>query len=100
MYVVIVRIQVKPEHLDAFIAASADNHRNTRHEAGNLRFDVLRQADDPARFMLYEVYHRPEDFLAHQQTAHYARWRDAVAPMMAVPRVAEKAYSLFPEPWA
>jgi len=34
---------------------------------------------------------------AHKETAHYARWRDAVAPWMAEPRRGVKHVSLFPE---
>lgn len=100
MYVVSVRIQVKPEHVEAFIAATRDNHRGTRREPGNLRFDLVRAVDDPARFLLYEVYHDEAAFRAHQQTAHYFLWRDTVAPWMAAPREAAKWTSVEPEPWA
>ena len=99
MYVVVVNIHVKPEAVAEFITATADNHLNTRNEPANLRFDVLRRTDDPNRFVLYEAYQTDADFTAHQQTEHYARWRDAVAPMMAEPRAAQKCTSLFPEPW-
>ncbi len=99
MYVVWVMIQVKAEHVDAFIAASEDNHRNTRLEPGNLRFDVIRLIEDPTRFALYEVYVDEAAFKTHQQTAHYFRWRDGVEPMMAAKRVAQRYTSVHPEPW-
>ncbi len=99
MFVVVVNVHVKPEAADAFIAATADNHQNTRKEPENLRFDVLRLHSDPNRFVLYEAYLSEAGFSAHQQTAHYARWRDSVAPMMAEARSAQKCTSLFPEPW-
>ena len=99
MYVVVVNVNVKPEAVAAFIAATQDNHRGTRAEPDNLRFDVLRRADDPNRFVLYEVYRSEAAFTAHQQTAHYLSWKEAVAPMMAEPRTAQKCASLFPEPW-
>jgi len=99
MYVVVVNVSVKPEVVDAFIAATAENHRNTRNEPDNLRFDVLQRNDDPNRFVLYEAYASEGGFAAHQQTAHYLRWKDAVAPMMADPRSPQKCTSLFPEPW-
>ena len=86
MYVVVVNIHVKPEAVEEFIALTADNHLNTRKEPANLRFDLLRRNDDPNRFVLYEAYTSEGGFSAHQQTAHYARWRDAVLPMMAEPR--------------
>jgi autoinducer 2-degrading protein len=96
MFVVCVSIHVRPNRLDDFIAATLDNARNTRLEPGNLRFDVLRQEQDPARFTLYEVYRGPEDFAAHQQTPHYLRWKQAVADWMAEPRVGVRHSSLFP----
>jgi quinol monooxygenase YgiN len=100
MYVVCVKISVLPDRVQEFMEATVDNARNTREEPGNVRFDVLRAVDDPARFFLYEVYEDEDGFKAHQQTPHYLRWKERVAPMMAQPRVGEKYSPLFPEPWA
>ena len=95
MYVVSVTIHVKPEFVERFIAATLDNARNIRREPGNLRFDVSRAEEDPNRFLLYEVYRAKEDFAAHQKTAHYARWRDAVTDWMAQPRQGVRHFPLF-----
>lgn len=100
MYIVTVRIRVKPEGLDAFLAATRDNHLNTRQEPGNLRFDVVRHQTESDRFFFYEAYRDEAAFKAHQQTAHYFRWRAAADPLMAEPRVGERWASLMPEPWA
>ena len=86
MYTTIVYVQVKPEHLEAFIEASSANHQASIQESGNRRFDVLQQADDPCRFILYEAYVSEADAKAHKETAHYLTWRDTVAEMMAAPR--------------
>ena len=51
-----------------------------------MHFDVLEQADDPNRFILYEAYRDAAGMAAHKATPHYARWRDAVAEWMAEPR--------------
>lgn len=99
MYVVCVQVQVFPEFTDEFIAATLENAAATRLEPGNARFDVLRQNDAQTHFFLYEVYRDEEGFKAHQQTTHYLKWKERVAPMMAVPRVGTKHCSLFPEPW-
>jgi quinol monooxygenase YgiN len=100
MFVVVVKIQVLPPSIDAFVAATLENGRGARTEPGSVRFDVLRMIDDPARFTLYEVYRDEAAFKAHQQTPHYLKWKETVAPMMAVPRVGEKHTNLMPEPWA
>lgn len=95
MYIVVVTALVKPESVQSFIAATLDNARNTRKEPRNLRFDVVQAEDDSTKFMLYEAYKTKADFAAHQQTEHYARWKNAVADMMARPRTSVKANTLF-----
>jgi (4S)-4-hydroxy-5-phosphonooxypentane-2,3-dione isomerase len=95
MYVVCVTIFVQPEHVEAFKAATFDNARNTRREPANIRFDFLQSEEDPARFFLYEAYRRKEDFATHQQTEHYLRWKNTVAPWMAQPRQGVRHTTLF-----
>jgi len=95
MYVVSVTVYVKPEHVGPFIQATLDNARHTRQEAGNVRFDVLRAEEEPARFLLYEAYQSQDDFVKHQQTEHYLRWKQTVADWMAQPRQGVKHQSLF-----
>ncbi len=99
MFVVCVTVTVKPEAVEAFVVATRANAAGTRREPANLRFDVLRAVDDPARFFLYEVYTEEAGFRAHQQTAHYLAWKEQVASMMAAPRVGVKHESLLPDPW-
>ncbi|MGD0266871.1 MAG: antibiotic biosynthesis monooxygenase [Candidatus Methylomirabilota bacterium] len=96
MYAVCVTVHVKPEHLQSFIEATLENARGSRTEPGNVRFDVLRAESDPAQFFLYEVYREKEDFARHQQTPHYLKWKETVAPWMAVPRQGVRHSSVFP----
>ena len=95
MFVVAVTVYVKPPHVRQFIEAILDNARNTRKEPGNVRFDVLQAEDDPARFLLYEVYRQKDDFAKHQQTEHYLRFKNAVADWMAQPRQGVRHNSIF-----
>lgn len=97
MHVTLVHVHVKPEHVADFIAATRENHLGSVAEPGNLRFDVLQQADDPTRFVLFEVFRDAEAAAAHKQTAHYLKWRDTVAPWMAEPRQGVAHRMLFPE---
>jgi len=97
MLIVHVHVQVKPECVEAFKAASLDNARLSVQEPGIARFDVVQQADDPTRFVLVEVYRTDDAPAAHKETAHYAAWRDAVAGMVAVPRQSTKFRNVFPE---
>ena len=86
MIVNIVNVFVKLEQIDAFMAATRTNHDGTRAEPGNLRFDVLQSAEDPGRFLLYEVFSSQEAVEAHRKTSHYLAWRAQVEPWMAKPR--------------
>jgi quinol monooxygenase YgiN len=96
MLIVHVFVHVKADQVDAFIAATLDNARHSVQEAGIARFDVVQQEDDPTQFVLVEVYRHADAPAQHKETAHYLRWRDAVAPMMAAPRRSIKYTNLFP----
>ena len=96
MLVVHVHVHVKPECVEVFRQATLDNARHSAQEPGIARFDVVQQADDPTRFVLVEAYRTSEATAAHKATAHYARWRDAVADMMAEPRTSMKYANVHP----
>jgi quinol monooxygenase YgiN len=97
MFVALVSFHIKPEFVEAFKAATLDNARNSILEPGVIRFDVIQQHDDPTRFTLIEVFRAPEAREAHGQSAHYLRWREAVADMFAEPRTRTDYAPLFPE---
>ena len=96
MLIVHVHAHVKPECVEAFRQATAENASHSVQEPGVARFDVIQQADDPTRFILVEVYRTAEAPAAHKETAHYQKWRDTVAPMMAEPRTSVKYTNVFP----
>ena len=97
MLVVHIQVRVKPECVEAFKAATLANAQASLQEPGIARFDVVQQADDPTRFVFVEVYRTPAAPAAHKETAHYATWRDTVAPMMAEPRTSVKFGNVFPD---
>jgi quinol monooxygenase YgiN len=94
--IVQVYVQVKPECADAFMRATAENAAASLKEKGVARFDVMRMAEDPCRFLLTEAYRDEKAPGEHKQTAHYKKWREAVEPMMANPRRSEKYAGVFP----
>ena len=97
MFIVCVHVHAKPDCIDAFKKASLENARNSVNEPGIARFDVLQQQDDPARFVLVEVYRTPDDPARHKETDHYKTWRDTVEDMMAEPRSSVKYANVFPD---
>jgi quinol monooxygenase YgiN len=96
MTVIHVHVHVRADAIDAFRKATLVNAANSLREPGVARFDVIQQQDDPARFILVEAYRSAEAIAAHKETAHYAAWRDAVAPMLAEPRTSTKYVNVFP----
>ncbi len=96
MFIVHVHVSVKSQFVEDFKKATVENASNSIKEAGVERFDVIQQEDDHTRFVLVEVYKNVEASAAHKETAHYAKWRDTVAEMMAEPRQGIKYTTIFP----
>jgi (4S)-4-hydroxy-5-phosphonooxypentane-2,3-dione isomerase len=96
MLVVHVHVRVKPDDVEEFLVESRRNAAASLQEPGIRRFDVLQDEGDPAHVVLNEVYVDQAAADAHKQTDHYARWRDAVADMMAQPRSSTRFTALFP----
>jgi quinol monooxygenase YgiN len=96
MLVVHVHVHVKGEYVEEFITVSIENAQNSVKEPGIARFDVIQNNEDPTRFVLNEVYKTAEATVAHKETDHYNKWRDAVEEMMVEPLYSIKYTSLFP----
>jgi autoinducer 2-degrading protein len=97
LHVVHVHVHVKTDAVEAFRAATLDNARASVREPGIARFDVVQSTEDPTRFVLVEAYRTPDAQAAHRATAHYARWREAVADLMAEPRTPARYVNVFPD---
>ena len=97
MIVTCVHVYVKPEDTDRFIEATIENHNESVKEPGNLRFDLVREAENPDHFMIYEAYESEEAAAAHKTTPHYLEWRDKVASWMAEPRKGVKYNIIEPQ---
>lgn len=86
MFVTIVDVVVKADHIDDFIEACRLNHEASVMEQGNRRFDILQSEENPQQFVLYEAYGSEDDAREHKKTAHYLNWRETVADWMERPR--------------
>jgi autoinducer 2-degrading protein len=100
MRMIMVRLEVKPEKVDAFLKLVTFNASESRKESGNLRFDVVQSVDNATRFALYEVYRDDAAVAAHQATPHYALWRAEIEGLLVTPRISEKFASVSPEPYS
>jgi (4S)-4-hydroxy-5-phosphonooxypentane-2,3-dione isomerase len=97
LVIVHVYVHVKSDAMEAFRAATLENARQSVKEPGVARFDVIQSVEAPTRFLLVEVYRSSEAQVAHKETAHYQRWRDAVAALMAEPRTSARYVNVFPD---
>jgi autoinducer 2-degrading protein len=97
LHIALVNAHVRPERVEDFQEATRLNASESRKEAGVVRFDVVQELEDPSRFVLIEVFRSPAAAAAHRETAHYLRWRDAVAEMMAEPRASKKYLNVSPD---
>jgi quinol monooxygenase YgiN len=97
LHIALVNAHVRAERVEDFRQATLVNASESRKEAGVVRFDVVQETDDPTRFVLIEVFRSPAAAAAHRETAHYQRWRDTVAEMMAEPRTNKKYVNVSPD---
>ncbi len=83
MIVRFITVEVRPGSEEAFEEATKVNHRESLNEPGVLRFDVLKDAETPGRYYLYEVYRDEAATKDHKETDHYHTWKREVAEYMA-----------------
>src|SRR5512136_341868 len=75
MICMLIEVHVKPSALDEFLKViKHDAVHSEGDEPGCLRFDVLRDNDDPLKFYFYEVYRDEAARLAHREMPHFADW--------------------------
>ncbi|MCF7929223.1 MAG: antibiotic biosynthesis monooxygenase [Spirochaetales bacterium] len=96
MIVRIIHVQVKQEYRNEFETATQKNHEDSIREPGILRFDLVRDTDNPGHYVLYEVYTSEAATTSHKETAHYAEWKQAVEPMMSAPRESASFEAVIP----
>lgn len=83
MYCLLLKTQLKPGSLEAFMEAMRINAAaSVRDEPGCLVFDVLCDRSDPDRVWLYEVYTDEAAFEAHMRTPHFLASRPLVEPLI------------------
>ena len=98
MYIIHAPIQIKPGHADEFIEAILlDAKASVKNEPGCVRFDVLRDEEDPNRIYLYEVYKDKAAFEYHTTTPHIKKWQETVKDWWAEPKLpVGKAINVWP----
>ena len=89
MFIIHGPIQIKEGFAEKFIEALLlDAKGSVENEPGCLRFDVIRDNDDPNRIYLYEVYKDEAAFEYHTTTPHIKKWQETVKDWWEEPRLA------------
>jgi len=81
-FVLAVMIRIKPENVEPFMAQVLANAREARKELGCRQFEVLVDAADRAKVMLFEIYDDEKAFQAHQQTPHFKKYVAEAVPLL------------------
>ena len=82
-FVLEVKLRIKPENVENFMARLAENAKGARAEPGCRTFDVSVDPNDRTSVMLYEVYADEKAFEAHQQTPHFQKYLAEAVPLLA-----------------
>lgn len=77
MFIMLVKLQVKPELVAEFRDAIVKNAElSVQRDRGCVRFDVAQQQDDPTRWVLYEVYDEEQAWVDHRAAAHFLAFKE------------------------
>ena len=96
MIVMIVEVTVKAGMEREFLELITDDALTSEaEEPGCLRFDVLQDADDPAKYYFYEVYRDEATHAAHMEMPHLKRI-DARIPDLFEGAVVHRTRSIVP----
>jgi autoinducer 2-degrading protein len=91
-----VKVRVKAAERERFLQAiEADAIGSERDEPDCLRFNVLRDQQDPNIYYFFEVYRDEAALEAHRAAPHYAEWR-AAADTLDGPTQATRCHPVFP----
>ena len=81
MHIMIVHAEIKPEFIEAFIAATKINAANSAKEPGIARFEFLQQQDDPGASCSAGIYRDEAAPGKPKGGAHYKVWLETVNDM-------------------
>ena len=85
----IAEIEVKPEYLDAYLAAAADvGATSVREEPGVLCIFPMQDAEKPASIRIVEIYRDEAAYKSHLATPHFLRYKTGTPHMIESLRLA------------
>jgi quinol monooxygenase YgiN len=71
MLAILAKVTVKAAHMDRFMKYIEADGVGSVGEPGCLRFDLMRDADKPNVFWIYEVYRDRAAYALHQEAPYF-----------------------------
>jgi (4S)-4-hydroxy-5-phosphonooxypentane-2,3-dione isomerase len=81
-FTLFVKLRVKANQLETFLAELKLNATGARAEPGCRQFDMLQSPADAHQMALFEVYDDEAAFAAHQATPHFKRYLEKAVPLL------------------
>lgn len=81
----IVPFSVKPDQIQVFESTTMEHVRESLREPGIVRFEFLKQDEDPIRFVLLIAFKDDDAREHHFALEHTYTWRASVIPMLLEP---------------
>lgn len=91
-----VKAQVIPSHETTFYATALQASHSMLPLKGVLRYDILRNNEDPTKFLLVKVFDDVHCLDEHKTTQFYKDWTDKAEPLMQGARITARFNTLFP----
>ena len=91
-----VKAQVKATQEPAFYAIALQASTSMLPLKGVLRYDILRNKEDPTKFLLVKVFDDVQCLDEHKTTQFYKDWTERAEPLMQEARLTARFNTLFP----
>ncbi|WP_054209413.1 putative quinol monooxygenase [Bosea vaviloviae] len=88
-FIVISRIEVRPDAWEPFVAAAGDCIDATRREQGCLAYEIHESLTQPGRFVSYESWETRADIDRNLRSPHTVAFREATRACVTAPPVIE-----------
>jgi quinol monooxygenase YgiN len=73
---VFVTVEIEEARVPAFLEALKVDAAGSREEEGCLRFDLLKDSENPNTWSFYEIYKDDAALAVHKTLPHYQAWAD------------------------
>merc|ERR1711879_576631 len=74
---VLLELDIEKEHVVDLVDKMTANANGSRTESGCMRFDILRDTEEPRKFVTYEVFESQQALDAHKEMPYVKTWDDA-----------------------